>query len=104
LGSGVDTHRKAEVQSSIQRLAELAQELRCGAIGLAHLNKGDVRELLARVVGSVGFTTATRSVLAVGEHPENRSDRVCVLAKANMVDRTTVPAVHFRVERVNLPH
>lgn len=104
LGSNVDSHRKAEVQSAIQKLAELAQELRCGAAGLAHLNKSDTRDLLSRVVGSVGFTTSVRAVLGIGEHPDDQNDRVCVLGKANMTDKTRVPAIRFRVEGTQVPH
>lgn len=104
LGSAVDTHRKAEVQAAIQKLAEFSQELRCGAVGLAHLNKSDTRDLLSRVVGSVGFTSSVRAVLGIGEHPDDQSDRVCVLGKANMCDKTAVPAIRFRVEGTRIPH
>jgi hypothetical protein len=100
----VDTHRKAEVQMAIARLAWLAQELRCGALGLAHFNKGDVRNLLAKVVGSVAFTTSVRSVLGVGEHPQNPAERVCVVGKANMTGDREMPAVRFRVEKAFVPH
>lgn len=100
----VDSHRKSEVQAAILQLAELSQELRCGALGLAHLNKSDTRDLLSRVVGSVGFTTSVRAVLGIGEHPEDQNDRVCVLGKANMTDKTTVPAIRFRVEGTSVPH
>lgn len=101
---GVDTHRKAEVQQSVAKLGQLAQAARCGALGLAHLNKGDVRDLLSRVVGSVGFTTSVRSVLGVGEHPDDPAERVCVVGKANMTDKSTVPALRFRVEGTTVPH
>lgn len=101
---GVDTHRKAEVQQSVMKLAVLSQALRCGALGLAHLNKGEVRDILARVNGSVGFTTSVRSVLGVGEHPEDPAERVCVVAKANMTDKAKVPAIRFRVEGASVPH
>jgi AAA domain len=104
LGAGVDSHRKAEVQRAIGRLALLSQKHRCGMIGLAHLNKGDAHDLLVRVVGSVGFTTAVRSVLGIGEHPDDEADRVLVLAKSNLTDKTAVPAVRFRVEGVEVPH
>lgn len=100
----VDSHKKAEVQATIGALAGLAQDLRCAAVGIAHLNKGETRELLARIVGSVGFTTAARSVLGIGEHPDDPDDRLCALAKANMTDRTAVPAVRFRVEGTTVPH
>lgn len=99
-----DTHRKAEVQQNVAKLAILAQELRCGALGLAHLNKGEVRDLLARVVGSVGFTTSVRSVIGVGEHPDNPEERVCVCAKANMTNKAEVPALRFKVEKGFVDH
>lgn len=98
LGGGVDTHRKSEVQAKIMRLAPLAQRHRCAVIGIAHLNKGDSSDVLNRVVGSVGFTTSARSVLAVGEHPEDPAERVLALRKSNMTDVSAVPAVRFRIE------
>jgi len=102
--AGVDTHRKAEVQQSVAKLAQFAQDVRCGALGLAHLNKGDTRDLLSRVVGSVGFTTSVRSVLGVGEHPDDPTERICVVGKANMTDKSTVPALRFRVEGTLIEH
>jgi hypothetical protein len=98
LGERVDSHRKAEVQRAIGMLAVLAQEHSCAVLGIAHLNKGDGRDLLTRVVGSVGFTTAVRSVIGIGEHPDEQRDRVAVLAKTNVTDQARVPAVRFRIE------
>jgi AAA domain/Bifunctional DNA primase/polymerase, N-terminal len=104
LGAGIDSHKKAEVQATIEHMARFAQRLRCGVLGLGHLNKAPIRDLLAKVVGSVGFTTSVRSVLAIGEHPDDAADTLCVLAKANMTDRRSVPAVRFRVRQAFVPH
>jgi putative DNA primase/helicase len=100
LGGGVDSHKKAEVQAALGSLARLAQRFDCAVLAVAHLNKGDSRDVLTKVVGSVGFTTSVRAVLAVGEHPDEPADRVCVLRKANMADAATVPAFRYRVESV----
>lgn len=100
----VDSHKKAEVQAAIGRLAALTQQLRCGALGLAHFNKAGLSDLLVRINGSRGFSTAVRSVLAVGAHPDNETDRLCVLAKANMTSKTDVPAVRFRIEGATITH
>lgn len=100
LGGGVDSHKKAEVQSALGILARLAQRYDCAVLAVAHLNKGDSRDVLTKVVGSVGFTTSVRAVLAVGEHPDEPADRVCVLRKANMADAAAVPAFRYRVESV----
>ena len=102
--SGTDTHRKAEVQASVAKLAVLSQQLRCGALGLGHFNKSDIRDLLRLVVGSVGFTTSVRSVLGVGSHPQNPDERVCVLGKTNLVGDSEVSAIRFKPEKVYLPH
>ncbi|QYG93459.1 AAA family ATPase [Iamia sp. SCSIO 61187] len=98
LGGGVDSHKKAEVQAALGALALLAQRHRCSIVAVAHLNKGESRDVLTKVVGSVGFTTSVRSVLAVGEHPDEPRDRVCVLRKANMTDASAVPAFRYRIE------
>lgn len=100
----VDSHKKAEVQAAIGRLAALTQQLRCGALGLAHFNKAGLSDLLVRINGSRGFSTAVRSVLAVGAHPDDENDRLCVLAKANMTSKTDVPAIRFRIEGATITH
>jgi hypothetical protein len=104
LGVSVDTYKKAEVQAAIGHLALMAQILRCGALGLGHLNKSELSDLLRAIAGSVGFTTACRSVLGVGENPDNPAERLLVLAKANMTDRTSVPAIRFRVAGTTVSH
>lgn len=100
----VDSHKKADVQAAIARLAGLTQLLRCAGIGIAHLNKGDSRDVLLKVVGSVGLTTAVRSVLAVGTHPHEPDEKVAVVRKANMTNRHDVPAIRFRVEGTTVDH
>lgn len=104
LGGKIDSHKKSEVQATLAGLADLAQRRRCAVLGLAHLNKGDSTDVLTKVVGSVGFTTSVRSVLAVGEHPEDPADRVCALRKANMTDAAAVAAVRFRVVATEIAH
>jgi hypothetical protein len=100
----IDSHKKAEVQAAVARLAELAQDVRCGALGLGHFNKSAMKDVLQKVVGSVGFTTAVRSVLGVGADPQDLDERLCVLAKANVTDQKAVGAVRFKPEKVFLDH
>ena len=103
LGHTIDSHKKGEVQAAIGRLASLTQNLRCGALGLAHFNKASLGDLITRINGSRAFATAVRSVLAVGPHPDAENDRLCVLAKANMTSKTDVGAVRFRIEGTTIP-
>ncbi len=57
-----------------------------------------------RVIGSKGFTTSARSVLAVGEHPDNEGESLLVLRKSNFIDRRAVPALRYRVEGREVDH
>jgi hypothetical protein len=104
LGTSIDTHKKAEVQRTIAMLNELAQQHRCAVIGIAHLSKRDSTDMLLKVVGSIGFTTSARSVLAIGPNPNDPTERVCALAKANMTARDEVDAVRFRLEEAFVEH
>jgi len=99
-----DSHRKSETQGAIGHLAQVAQSLRCGVLGIAHLNKGGSPNVVDRVVGSVGFSTAVRSLIVVGESPSEPGVRVAAVAKANMADLSTIPAVTFRVEVAEVNH
>jgi hypothetical protein len=73
-------------------------------VGVAHLSKSGSADLLARVIGSVGFVSTARSLLGVGEHPENPRDRVLVTRKANLANAPDVPALRFRVEAAQVDH
>ena len=42
-------------------------------------------------------------MLAVGPHPSDPNDRLCLVAKANMTSKTDVPAVRFRIEGTTIP-
>jgi hypothetical protein len=104
LGATVDSHRKSDVQIAIGMLAVLAQQANCSVLGIAHLSKGQASDVLNRVIGSRGFTSTARSLLAVGEHPEDPDERLCALRKANQCDWRAVPAVRFVVESAKVPH
>lgn len=104
LGDGVDSHRKSEVQRTVQGLAGLAQAHRCAVLGIGHLNKNEIsRDVLMRVIGSKGFTTSARSVLAVGKHPGNEGEALLVVRKSNF-GAIDVPALRFRAEGCEIDH
>lgn len=103
LGEGVDSHRKSEVQRAFQLVAASAQAFGLAVVGIGHLNKNELsRDVLMRVIGSKGFTTAARSVLAVGEHPDNERESLLVLRKSNFTDRRAVPAWRYRIDTTTI--
>ncbi|MEM9565074.1 MAG: AAA family ATPase [Actinomycetota bacterium] len=98
LGGGVDTNRdKSQVQRAIGDLSELAQRVRCGVVGIGHFGKSAQPDAALKVIGSIGFVSGSRSVLIVGEDPDDPTTRVAGLAKANLVDKHQVPVIRFKL-------
>ncbi|MCP4248738.1 MAG: hypothetical protein GY778_16970, partial [bacterium] len=85
LGTTIDSHKKGEVQAAIGRLAALTQELRCGALGLAHFNKAGITDLLTRINGSYDIQT----ILKISPMPP---------LDAMLVFRGLLAAGHIRLE------
>lgn len=100
----VDTHRKSEVQQALGAFKEAitGPHPHCAVIGVAHLNKGEARAAVNRIMGSIGFSTAARSALIVAAHPENEDHRLLMLAKSNLVETglSRVPALRYAIEGV----
>lgn len=104
LPNTVDSHRKAEVQQACAMLTEAIIERWCEAaiVGVAHLNKRtDERAALWRLVGSIGWVSAARTILTVGYHPETPDVRVLNTVKSN-AGAFGVPAWCYRVEGVTI--
>lgn len=80
---GVDSHRDAEVRSSLQVLVELAKQTRAAVLVVMHLRKSGAERALYRVGGSIGFTGLARSVLLAGVDPEG-GRRAIVPIKQNL--------------------
>ncbi len=56
-----DSHKNAEVRRDLQKLVDLAADIRCALVGITHLTKGTQgREPLERITGSLAFGALTR--------------------------------------------
>lgn len=97
LHGSLDTHRDASVRQALAPLAARMDEIKAAAIGVMHWSKAPTTVALDRVNGSRAFTAAARSVLVLGEDPNDQSTKLLVLAKSNL-GRLDVPALGFRVE------
>jgi hypothetical protein len=69
--AGVDAHRDADVRSSLQPLADFAEQSGTAVLVIAHLNKREAERALYRVGGSIGFVGLARSVLLAAIDPED---------------------------------
>ena len=98
LGAEVDAHRMNETRPILAGIAALAEVWEASLFGLMHFNKGTGAKALYRLLGSVDFGAAARSVLAVVPHPEDRDDvgrRLIVHVKSNLARKA--PTVGFTV-------
>ena len=85
LGAGVDMFRPNEVRPIMMRLGEVARQHRCAIVLVRHWTKAPGKGLY-RGQGSIDFTAAARSVLMVGESPEDETKRVVSQIK-NSLDK-----------------
>ena len=84
LGSGVDMHRANEVRPILAGLADLAAEHNAGILIIRHLSKSLQAQDLCRGMGSIDFTAAARSVIAVGADPDDEHTRVMAHLKSSL--------------------
>jgi hypothetical protein len=101
LSSDIDGHRDQHARTALRPLAAMASRHELAVVGVMHLTKAsEVRTLFERVSGSGGFYNAARSVLLVGQDPENEATRVIAHGKHNL----SLPASsrRFQVEGTEL--
>jgi putative DNA primase/helicase len=86
LGVGkVDSRQATDVRGVLTPIKEMVEELRVALVGIAHFNKkDDVKSALLRVSDSIAYVAAARSVYAVLDDPDDRSNKLFVKAKNNL--------------------
>jgi RecA-family ATPase len=100
LGTDLDTHRDAVVRALLIRLSKLAARYDVTIAVVLHLNKSDNRKIIHRVMGSLGFVAAPRSVLAVGTDPENEQRRFLIHVKSNLAPKA--PHLAFTISETGI--
>jgi len=81
LGADVDMHRANEVRPLLMQLGQVAAQTRCAIVPLRHWNKQVGGKLLYRGMGSIDFSAAARSVLVIGEAPDDERLRIVAQIK-----------------------
>ena len=84
LGAEVDMHRANEVRPLMTTLLALGIEYGCAIVAIRHWTKAIGGKAKYRGQGNVDFTAAARSVLSVGESPENETLRIMAHAKPSL--------------------
>jgi hypothetical protein len=97
LSPRIDAWRDAEVRRVLTPLAALAADLGIAVVAIRHWTKSPTLNPLHRGSGSIAFSAAARSVLVVGQHPEDDDLRVLVSLKSNLGPKP--PALGFVIEQ-----
>ena len=84
IGSRVDIHRANETRAVLARLAAIADQTPSAILAVRHLNKSSGGKAIYRGLGSIDFTAAVRSVLLVGQDPEDTTSGAVVHIKSNL--------------------
>jgi hypothetical protein len=84
LGAGVDLHKANETRAVMARLSIIAEKYNCAIIAVRHITKGGRDKAIYRGIGSIDFTAACRSVLLVGNDPDDPKRRAMVQIKCNL--------------------
>lgn len=87
LGAGVDMHRANEVRPLLMQLGMMAAAQRCALIAIRHWNKNAGGKATYRGQGSIDFTAAARSVLALGEAPDDEAMRILAQSKNSLAPK-----------------
>lgn len=84
LGAHVDMFRPNEVRPLMMRLGMVLAMHRCSALLVRHWTKSPGGKAAYRGQGSIDFTASARSVLIVGESPDDETRRIMAQSKNSL--------------------
>ena len=87
IGARVDIHRANQTRAVLSRLASIADQTQSAILAIRHLNKSSGGKAIYRGLGSIDFTAAVRSVLLVGQDPDDTTSGAVVHIKSNLAPR-----------------
>ncbi len=95
-----DSYKDAEIRGILSPLAALAERYHVAVVGVLHLTKAAQRRLLLRAQGSVAFVAQARTVLVVGQDPDQPGRRLLASIKNNL--GPTASTLVFRISDAGL--
>ena len=84
IGRRVDFHRANEVRPLMSKLGKIAENTGCAVVLIGHMNKTMGGKGLYRGLGSIDIAAAARSVLLVGEVPNQKYRRAICHIKSSL--------------------
>jgi putative DNA primase/helicase len=80
----LDSHRNSDIRAALAPLHEMASRQGVAVIGIDHLNKGGGTQAMLRVVGSIAFVGAPRSVYLIVRDDNDEQRRLFLPIKNNL--------------------
>jgi putative DNA primase/helicase len=116
----IDTHKDSDVRSTLGPLSFLAERYNVSVLGVLHFNKNSSLQAIYRILGSIGFIAAARTVwlIARDRDDENEKRRFFAPIKNNLAPPTkplafciekgrlvfeSMPIENFDIEEVLAP-
>ena len=101
MGKRVDTHRMSQVRPVLARLGAMAGRTGCAIVVILHLNKNSDKPVpLYRLMDSIDFGAAARSVLLVAPNPHDSERRVLASVKTNLSAKPVSLGFYFTPDGV----
>ena len=94
-----DMNSASAVRPVLARLAKVAEETGVAIAFVRHLAKGTRDKAMYRGLGSIDFTAACRSVLMVGNDPNDASKLVIAHAKSNLAPKGPSQAYTLKADK-----
>lgn len=94
---GVNMYVANEVRDVLKPLKELAQKYNCAIVFIMHLNKNSGTSATNRTLGSVDFVSIARSVLLVTEDPQDKTKRLLIPVKTNLMKESEKRALCYKI-------
>lgn len=87
-----------DVRNALKPLKELAQKYNVAIIIIMHLNKNSATtKATYRTMGSYDFVAMARSVLLITENPENKSERLLIPIKTNIMKESEKRTLSYKI-------
>jgi len=97
LGSAVNMNQSNEIRPVMKKLGQVAERTGCAVVLIGHMNKCfGSGNAVYRLLGSIDFTAAARSVILVGRDREDPEQRYAVQVKSSLA--AEAPALGFRFD------
>lgn len=82
--AGTDEYKNGEVRALLKPLMKMAERHGVAILCVTHLTKGGGTNSVHRMIGSIGFAGAARSVWMIAKDPKNPERRLMLLSKCNI--------------------